>query len=38
MENKNIFIFDNKKYLIFHREAVTVDELIGLGKELGCIE
>jgi len=39
MKEDKQFVFDinGKKFLIIHRDAVTVEELIKLGKELGCI-
>jgi len=43
VEDKVIFKIKNENgteedLLVIHREAVTVDELISIGRELGCVE
>jgi len=38
MKDQNVFVIRGKKMLIIHRDAITVDELIEIGKEIGCIE
>jgi len=38
MEDKHVFIIRGKQWLILHRDAVTVEELVKIGKEIGCIE
>jgi len=36
-DNQFVFNVNGKKFLVIHKDALTVDELIQLGKELGCI-
>jgi len=38
MEDRKIFVIRGKPWWILYREAVTVEELIELGRELDCIE
>jgi len=38
MEEKIIYNILNEPWLIIHKEAVTVEQLINIGKQLGAIE
>jgi hypothetical protein len=37
-DGRLVFVLGGERWLIVHRDAVTVDELVLIGKQLGVIE